>query len=352
MSTQPIRVFLIDQPHWIQTLKSLLHDKPEVTIVGTATDSQQALTQLASTQTDVICTGLTSSTLDGIHLIHTIMAEAPKPFVVFMDTSEEHLRPQLQELEQTGAIQVITRIENSSPHGNSFNSSQLLHMLKVLAGVLVLKRPHHIHRSAQLHAEAAQTNSPVQIVTIGASTGGPQAFHTLFELLPQDLSVPLLCVQHISPGFTSELVQWLQEDSLIHVRIAEPGIVPQRGIAYFPEEQTHLTVDTSGALYSSRRPPKQGHRPSIDETFQSVAQLYGSSAIGVLLTGMGNDGTTGMQAIADAGGTTIVQEAQSCVVASMPQSVIEAKAASHVLPLEQIVPTVLQLLGHPQRVSR
>ncbi len=356
MISEPVRIFLIDQPEWVQKLHSLIHDSPEVTIVGTASNSQEAHMQIGSIQADVICLNLTNPILDGIHLLRTVMANHPTPFIVFINKSEEHIRSQLQEFEQTGTIQVITRTEHPNDDVPSINASQFLQTLKVLGGVMVLSRPHQRHdrhSQTQHHDLSSQiTSPPGKIVAIGASTGGPRAFAALFRQLPRSLSVPIICVQHLSLGFTSELVRWLQEDSAIQVTIAKSGVDPQPGIAYFPEEQTHLTIDSTGALHSSHLSPTQGHHQAIDETFQSIAQFYGPSAIGVLLTGMGCDGMKGMQAISQAGGTTIAQTTESCVVASMPQAVIDAKAATHVLPLERMTPTLLQLIGQPHKVRQ
>jgi two-component system chemotaxis response regulator CheB len=179
-------------------------------------------------------------------------------------------------------------------------------------------------------------------VAIGASTGGPQALQTILSPLPAGFPVPLLCVQHISLGFLKGLVDWLAAHCRIHVRIARDGEAPAAGTAYFPEEETHLTLGPDGRLRLTRDPAVGGHRPSVTVTLQSVARRHGSAAVGVLLTGMGQDGVDGMRAIAEAGGVTIAQDEASCVVFGMPKQAIAAGAAQQVMPLTKIAAAVIE----------
>ncbi|MDD5037594.1 MAG: CheB methylesterase domain-containing protein, partial [Methylococcaceae bacterium] len=184
-----------------------------------------------------------------------------------------------------------------------------------------------------------------RIIGIGASTGGPQAFQTILAHLPANLAAPVICIQHISEGFAQGLVDWLSGQCRLKVQTAENGVIPQSGKVYFPLEGSHLKIDSMGRLECSQEPISSGHRPSIDIGLKSLASHYGRGAVGVLLTGMGRDGVEGMKAIAEVGGVTIAQDEESSIVFGMPKEAIAANAARYILPLPEIAPALVKLLG-------
>jgi two-component system chemotaxis response regulator CheB len=161
--------------------------------------------------------------------------------------------------------------------------------------------------------------------------------------LPSNYPVPILCVQHISKGFLGGLVDWLNSQCRLTVQIAVAGTVAQPGHVYFPPEDTHLSIDARGRLSTSTLPSVDGHRPSATALFDAVAKAYGGHAMGVLLTGMGGDGATGLQSIFKAGGVTIAQNETSCVVFGMPRMAIELGAAQYMLTPEEIAQALLRV---------
>jgi len=165
--------------------------------------------------------------------------------------------------------------------------------------------------------------------------------------MPANFPLPVLCVQHISMGFLSSLVQWLDESSPLKVRVAVAGEFPEAGRVYFPAEDTHLVIGKSGRLKLLTEAPLGGHRPSVDLLFKSVAQYWGKSAVAVLLSGMGSDGASGMADIASAGGQTIAQDEATSVVFGMPKEAIELGAVRHVLPIDEIGPSLIRLAAKP-----
>lgn len=184
---------------------------------------------------------------------------------------------------------------------------------------------------------------PIRMVTIGASTGGPQTLHALFARLPL-LPCPILCVQHISAGFLQGLVDWLHDAGRARVKIAEHGEIAAPGTIYFPPEGAHLEIDAKGRLSHSPAPPVGGHRPAITVTFESVARAYGHNSVGVLLTGMGCDGAAGLETLMLAGSATIAQDEASSVVFGMPKQAIARGAAHFVLPGDQIADKIARLV--------
>ena len=186
-------------------------------------------------------------------------------------------------------------------------------------------------------------NSRLQMVVIGASTGGPQALQTILSGLPFNYPVPIVCVQHISDGFLDNLVSWLAANSALKCQLAQAGETPRAGTVYFPQENTHLKFDTYGRFLMSLDPPYKGHCPSVNVTMQSAARCYGAKMVAVLLTGMGDDGAQGMREVSDAGGISIAQDEASCVVFGMPRQAIQMGAAQRVLGLDEIAGSLIGL---------
>jgi two-component system chemotaxis response regulator CheB len=198
--------------------------------------------------------------------------------------------------------------------------------------------------SAPVSPDAAGSFRGVKIVAIGASTGGPQALHTILSQLPPKFPVPVVCVQHISEGFLKGLVDWLGSECHLPVKIAPAGERPQPGIIYFPPEQKHLEFDNQGRFLYSSMGPVSGHRPSVTVTFNAVAKCYRRAALGILLTGMGRDGADGMLELFKQGGITIAQNEASSVVFGMPREAIALSAAQYILPITEIAPMLLHRL--------
>ncbi|MEQ9364846.1 MAG: CheB methylesterase domain-containing protein [Leptospirales bacterium] len=194
-------------------------------------------------------------------------------------------------------------------------------------------------------AEAGSAAGKVRMTAIGASTGGPQAYSALLSKLPADFPTPILCVQHISLGFLGGLVEWLNSQCSLKVQIAVPGTKAAPGHVYFPEEDTHLEISSDGTLRSEKTDHFHGFRPSVTNLFQSVAKSFGSRAIGVLMTGMGDDGAEGLKSLKDAGGLTIAQDESTSTVFGMPRAAIQMDAAGHVLALPDIAPALKRLFG-------
>lgn len=186
---------------------------------------------------------------------------------------------------------------------------------------------------------------PPQVVAIGASTGGPAALRAVLRGLPADFPLPLVAVQHITEGYLSSFVQWLQQDCAIPIKIAEEGSPLRPGTLYFAPDSMHLEVVPGGLCHLSSGPQVSFVRPSATVLLESVARVYGGGAIGVILTGMGDDGAKGLLSMRRAGAHTLVQDEATCIVYGMPRVANELGAAEWVLPLERITPHILQALG-------
>jgi two-component system chemotaxis response regulator CheB len=370
-----------DSPLALAVLKRMLATSPDIEIVGTARNGKEALAMFAAARPKVICTDYQMPVMDGLELIQQVMAVYPRPILVISSLVTPNDHQQALPLLAAGAVDVFPKPSAS----NDFDSTakSLVRKIKMLAGVFVISRrapegkvaapgetqpltyraagPLLPPARAGLPLTAAPPPAPVtppvhvpsqvqpnfkkgvRIVAIGSSTGGPQVLQALLSKLPADFPCPIVCVQHISAGFLVGLVDWLHGQSRVRIKIAEPNEMAMPGTVYFPPENTHLEVNSRGYFVLSNEPAVDGHKPSVTCTFQSVAKHYGSSALGILLTGMGSDGASGMQTLFQSGAMTIAQAESSCVVFGMPRQAIELGAAQYVLSTEEISEALLRL---------
>jgi two-component system chemotaxis response regulator CheB len=330
----------------LAVLRRILARAPEIQVVGTATNGKEALDMIPSVQPDVICTDLHMPVMDGLEFTRAVMKSFPRPILVLSISVQKEQTANIFKLLEAGAIEVMAKPRGTEMASHELDAQELIGKIKILAGVVVLRK--HLKEPM---ASPVKHNLPLikaalpGIVGIGASTGGPQAFQEILSHLPGNFPVPLICIQHISEGFMQGLLDWLAPQCKLKIMPAVIGILPQPGTVYFPRENTHLILDSQGRMECSNAPLYDGHRPSISVTFKSLAQLYGKSAAGVLLTGMGRDGVDGMRAIVQAGGTTIAQDEESSIIFGMPKEAIAADAARYVLPLPEVAPALLKLLN-------
>ncbi len=344
-----IRVLLVDDsPLALEVIRRMLAGAADIEVAGTAANGVEALERIARLRPDVLCTDLHMPTMDGLRLTQAVMARHPLPILVMSTSLQANQRDNIFALLEAGAVDILAKPLGGLEADFGVMAHELATKIRVLAGVKVFRRRPGAEASAAAPCAPAYVpgaGGAARIVGIGASTGGPQALATLFGALPADFPLPLLCAQHIAPGFTQGLVKWLAGVSRIRVCSAQEGDRPAPGHAYFPPDNRHLELGESGRLHCSDSLPVDGYRPNTDLLLSSLARGHGAGAVGILLTGMGQDGAQGMLDIFRAGGQTIAQDEQSSTVFGMPRRAIELNAARHVLPLDQIGPCLLRLAG-------
>jgi len=338
-----IRVLLVDDsPIALHILKNLLLRAKDIEVVGTASDGKNALAQLSKINPDVICTDLHMPGMDGLELTRVVMATQPRPILV-ISVSVQPGSTNVFSLLEAGAVDVFLKPRAILGADQDKLAMGLASKIRIVAGVHVFRYKPQLSYQAtpkSIKLSESQQLSPVKIITIGASTGGPQALHTIFCALPASFPIPIVCVQHIGADFLTELIRWLSDASRLPIRKATHGELPKAGIIYFSPANCHLEFDAFGRFALSDAPPCDGHRPSVTVLMRSAAHHYKASTIGVLLTGMGRDGATGLAEIASVGGLTIAQNEESSIVYGMPQAAVALGAVRHELALEQIAPAL------------
>ena len=376
MKKMPIQVLLVeDSPVALVILKRILATSPDIEVVGTAHHGREALELIPKLQPQVICTDYHMPQMNGLEFTEEVMIRFPRPILVISASVQVEDTQTIFKMLNAGAVDVFPKPRSPSIEEYELLKQELISKIKILSGVTVFTRHRRntnittpadcttritgsnyqavnletktnipISRSPGMNLPSENHYSKPRIVSIGASTGGPQALNNILSQLPINFPLPILCVQHISEGFLQGLVDWLGTECQLPVKIAKFGEIPQPGVVYFPPEGRHLELDTFGKFVCSNSPPVSGHRPSVTVTFASVAKCYGAANIAVLLTGMGRDGADGMLAIAQAGGITIAQNEASCVVFGMPKEAIALGAAKYILPINEIAPMLLKQL--------
>lgn len=363
-----IRVLLVeDSPVALTILQRLLSSSPDIEVVGVAHNGIEALELIPKLNPTVICTDLYMPKLGGLELTRRVMAQFPRPILVISTSVQEEDSENVFRVLQAGALDIFPKPRTGLASEYEATRAELINRIKVLAGVSVFTQ----HDRMTLNSTKAVDYSPPnasepgrplpslqtkmqtldmrmpRVLSIGASTGGPQAFRTILSQLPASFPVPILCVQHISDGFLQGFVDWLKTECKVRIAIARSGDIPQPGTVYFAPERYHLKIDAQGRLLLTDTPPIAGHRPSVTVLFESVANYYRRSCVGVLLTGMGRDGAEGLLAISKAGGISIAQNEASSVVFGMPKEAIALGAAQHILPLPEIAPTLINKIFTP-----
>ena len=348
----PIKVLLVDDSLIaLELLQRLLKSSPEVEIVGTARNGREALELIPQVNPSVICTDLHMAPIDGLELTKQVMAKFPRPILVISNSVQEDDTRNIFGLLQAGAVDIFPKPTSGDYKQYEQVKQRLLAKIKMLSQVTVKAK--YQHPEWQSTGASANINDPssLRAIAIGASTGGPQAIHKLITSLPQDFPIPMICAQHIGDGFLTGLISWLKEDSHLNVKVAQIGETPAPKTVYFAPERAHLEFDAQGKFIYSNFTSATGTCPSIDALFRSVARIYGSSSASILLTGMGTDGVVGTEAVAAAGGMTIAQDEQSCLVFGMSKLAIDSGSVGHILRLSEIAPFLLTKVANCQSVA-
>jgi len=338
-----IRVLIVDDSAFMRTaLSRMVASDPGIEVVGTAPNGTEALERIPVLNPDVITLDIEMPGLNGLETLRRIMDRFPRPVIMVSSVTEKGASATFDALD-AGAFDYIPKQLSSA----SLDILHLRHDLvaKIRAAAAARRASNYDFFSSKPPQAAASDirdadPSPPAIVAIGSSTGGPRALQEILPALPSDLSVPVLIVQHMPPGFTGPFAQRLNGLCSVTVREAAHRDILRPGVVYVAPAGTHMAVDRStdsrGSLSLSSHPEKCLHMPSVDIMMKSVAEAFRNLAMGVILTGMGSDGAEGMMAIHRHGGLTIGQDEASCIVYGMPRVCAEAGALTRVVPLSQV----------------
>lgn len=342
----PIRVVIIDDIASARDLLlAILQNAEGITVVGTGTNGEEAVRLTKRLRPDVITMDVVMPTMDGLEATRHIMRECPTRIIIvtasLMRAGEDLTFKALR----AGALTVLRKPGLADPE----TCEKLVHTVRLMAEVPVV---HHWGRTSKSSPKRPVTLPPKQIpndreitmVGIAASTGGPSALASVLAPLPADFPVPILAVQHITQGYATGLAEWLNGETALQVALAEHGTRPQAGTVTIAPDDYHLQINRQGRIELSKEQAYRGLRPSANNLFKSLAASYGPQAIGIVLTGMGDDGADGLENLHNAGGITIAQDQESCVVYGMPHEAMLRNAVDQVLNPVQIATMLTKLV--------
>lgn len=353
-----VKVLVVDDSRfYINRLCEILATDPDIQVIGTAENGGEAIDKAVSLNPDVIIMDVEMPIMNGISAVREIMKIKPIPILMFSSLTTEGAKATLDAIDAGAVDFMLKRFEKLTANRADFNKDicskvRLLASSSAASTRQFINRNHSNHRSldarniggqsvrsiAPDHTTSGQSGQ-FKIVAIGASTGGPSAIQSILAALPGEFPIPVLVVQHMPAAFTGHFARRLDSLSKLSIKEAEDGDVLQPGNAYIaPGGKQTLVEEQAGRKILRIRDSddSEQYRPSVDISLKSVSNIYGSSALAVILTGMGADGREGSSALKKGGSSVWAQDKQTCIVYGMPQAVVDAGLADRVLPISEI----------------
>lgn len=348
---QGIKVLIVDDSIIVRSAaQQILSAQQDIQVIGTATDPIDAMEKMKSVWPDVIVLDIQMPRMDGITFLRQLMAERPTPVVICSTLVGDGTQLAVEAL-SAGAVSLITKPKIGIMEFFHDESDNIVTAVRAAAraNLARLGRSQQLSRKPVLpEASVATRREPGRIshrvIAMGASTGGTAALEVVLGALPTDLP-GIVVVQHMPKGFSAKFAERLNRDVNLEFREATNGQVLENGMALLAESGKQMRLKPSSAGYSVEvvdGPVINRHRPSVDCLFDSVARVAGKNALGVIMTGMGDDGALGMKQMYDAGAMTIAEAEESCVVFGMPRCAIQRGGVHDVLPLERIAERIVR----------
>jgi two-component system chemotaxis response regulator CheB len=343
MRLKKIRVLVVDDSAFMRkVISDILASDDSIEVVDTARDGLWALEKLKSVQADVITMDVEMPRMNGLEALKKINELYKIPVLMLSSITRAGTDITIKALE-LGAFDFVLKPSSGELLRIDSLKQELISKVKLCCLPGTGERGGKIPQLAAARKEESG-RGPIKAVCIAASTGGPKALSRIMSMFPVNFRPPLLIVQHMPAGFTRAFAERLNNGSALTVKEAAEGDRIEQGTAYVAPGGYHMLVE-GGRIKLDESPPMHGVRPCADKLFISAAENMGGRLIGIVLTGMGRDGTAGLEAIAKNGGICIAEDESTCTIFGMPKSAIEKGAAHTVLPLDRIVGEVLHITG-------
>ncbi|MBP7865904.1 MAG: chemotaxis-specific protein-glutamate methyltransferase CheB [Acidobacteria bacterium] len=350
MNPNKIRVFLVDDSPTVRMiLKDLLGACPDIEIAGEASNGLDAVERVGLFNPDIVVMDVQMPVLNGFEATEQIMAHSPKPILILSSiVNRTEVFTSMRAIE-LGALDVMEKPEFADEKKVEEFAAKLLEKIRILSRIQVITHIRGRHAARGKEAERVEPSPPVKpeipvfpagpidIVAIGASTGGPLALKILLSGLSPSFDTPIVIVQHITNGFMDGMAGWLHSECKRRIIVAGDRQSLERGCVYFVPNGAQPSFAARGILVLDRAMnARGGFKPSADVLFESVAAYYGPRSLGILLTGMGEDGARGLLKLRTEKGMTVAQDRFSSIVYGMPRAAAELGAAVHILPIHQV----------------
>jgi two-component system, chemotaxis family, protein-glutamate methylesterase/glutaminase len=348
---QQVRVLVVDDSALMRKLiPQIIERDTSIQVVGTAMDGEFALKKIQELSPNVVTLDLEMPRMDGLETLKQITRKYHLPVIVVSAHSKEGASSTLKALAH-GAFDFVTKPKDAASAHMEAIATELIAKIKVAAHTQVpTGAMSQVEDQKIAQKQPARTPQPAsRLVAVGVSTGGPNAVQYVLSQLPADFPAAIVVVQHMPEGFTEMFARRLHETCAIEVREAQSGDLMLAGRALICPGNRHIKVrrmPLGNIVVLSDDDKVNGHRPSVDVLFRSAAQEFGSQTVAVLMTGMGEDGAEGMGLVKAAGGITIAQSENSCVVYGMPKAAVERGFATRVVPLDAMAHTLQAQCAH------
>lgn len=339
-----IRVLIVDDSSVARgMLRAILEEHEDIQVIAEAVNGKEAIKLVQQLRPDLVTMDLNMPVMDGVAAIKHIMHQKAVPILVVSSETDAELAYQALDY---GALEIMTK-----PSYDSEEAKLLVQQVRLLSGVPVITRLQRCvikqnfaeHLASVVSLTASKTlDHP--IFAIASSTGGPKALANLLAVLPADFPAPIVIAQHISNGFIEGMALWLSSLSKLPVKVAEDGELLIPSCVYLSPSEQHLTITKDYKVKLKDRVETDIYHPSCDEMLTSVAEVFGTEAVGIIMTGMGRDGTRGMTAIYEQGGVTLAQDEASSVIYGMNAEAVEAGVIHLELPLKNLAEEMLKIL--------
>jgi two-component system chemotaxis response regulator CheB len=352
VSGDPVRLLVVDDSPSIRAvIRAMVEGDAGIRIIGEAGTGGEAVEMARMLRPGVILMDVQMPEMDGVEATERIMASVAAPIIAFSAFTWGGEAKASIEMLAAGALDVMAKPDLDGPGAVSECARVLRKKIRSASRVAVVR---HLRRAVPRIPGRGDPPGPsdrtrFEVLGVGASTGGPTALRDLFSALPADFPMPILVVQHITTGFTAGFVEWLRQHTPLDVRIAneEDHAVP--GSILFAPEGRQLEVLPGGGVRATSRKPRGVHLPSVDTLLSSLASTYGRKCIGALLTGMGSDGAEGLLDIRRAGGFTLAQDEDTCVVFGMPREAVRRGAVDRSMAPASMADLLLRMAGRSAR---
>ena len=344
----PIKVLVVDDSAFIRkSIVAFLNSEPGIHVVGEAADGEDAIHKVKTLSPDIATMDIEMPRLNGLDALKIIMKDNPIPVIIVSSLTDNGARETIKALEY-GAVDYIPKNLSSNIVNIVNIKNDLIEKVKLFGRrkIKVKKTINQIKPVSVIDRCPQPGRNKINIIIIGASTGGPKALQDIIPRLPKNFPCGVLVIQHMLPVFTASFAERMRELSQVEVREAKDGDVIEHGLVLVAPGGSHLTVRKMGNEYRiklSKEPPML-HMPSVDIAMESAAQAFSEHTLGVIMTGMGQDGKIGMKSIKEAKGKTIAQDEESSVIFGMPKAAIDNGCIDKIVSLEKMAEEIINML--------
>ncbi len=347
-ATQPVRVMLVEDSPTVRSLLCHIIDRdPRLQLAAVCVTAEEALESIGQVNPDVVSMDIRLPGMDGLEATRQIMSQHPTPIVVIADSVHDSTLGIAMNALKAGALSVVEKPSGPGAKAYEDAADAIATQLFIMSQVSVIRRRMGLTKTQDAEQMRHASHGKVQagLVGIAASTGGPPALAAVLGTLPKTFPAPVLLVQHMGAPFMEGFAHWLGGQTQLKVKLAENGERPAPGTIYVAPGDQHLEIAAGNVVRLHSGPALASQRPAANLLFQSMARIAGPKAVGVLLTGMGEDGARGLLEMKEAGAFTIAEDESTAVVFGMPAAAIRMKGVSLALPQDQIAARLTQLVA-------